>query len=68
MKLADNLCPFICRVFTRPRPTDDASAVIVHDEEWHKTKRPLFDLDGEYKSMEQLLTEHFWENYTMGKD
>ncbi|CAF9941534.1 MAG: hypothetical protein ALECFALPRED_009176 [Alectoria fallacina] len=68
LKLADDICPFIRRVFTRPTPTDDPSAVIVHDEEWHRTKRPLFDLDGEYKSMEQLLTEPLPENYTKGND
>lgn len=68
LKLADDICPFIRRIFTRPTPTDDPSAVIVHDEEWHRTKRPLFDLDGEYKSMEQLLTEPLRVNYTEGGD
>ena len=67
LKLADDICPFISRLFTRPAPTDDPAAVIVHDDEWHVTKRPLFDLDGEYKSMEQLLTEPLRENYTMGE-
>ena len=67
-KLAIDLCPFVRRVFTRPTPTDDPSAVIVHDEEWHVTRRPVFDLDTEYKSMEQLLTEPLRENYTMGDD
>lgn len=68
LKLADDLCPFIRRVFTRPRPTADPSAVVVHNDEWHKTKRPIFDLDDEYKSMEQLLTGPLRENYTMGQD
>ncbi|KAL9136702.1 MAG: hypothetical protein Q9175_002101 [Cornicularia normoerica] len=68
LKLADDFCPFIRRIFTRPAPTDDPTAVIVHDDEWHVTKRPLFDLDGQYKSMEQLLTEPLWENYTTGED
>ena len=66
LEFADDMCPFIRRIFTRPTPTDDPSAVIVHDDEWHATKRPLFDLDGEYKSMEQLLTEPLRENYTEG--
>lgn len=64
LKLADDICPFIRRIFTRPTPSDDPCAIIVHDEEWHVTKRPLFDLDGEYKSMEQLLTEPLGDNYT----
>ena len=66
LKFTDDMCPFIRRIFTRPTPTDIPSAVIVHDDEWHRTKRPLFDLDGEYKSMEQLLTEPLRENYTEG--
>ena len=57
LKLADDICPFIRRIFTRPAPSDDPSAVIFHDEEWHGTQRPVFDLDGEYKSMDRLLTE-----------
>ena len=68
LKLADDICPFTRRIFTRPTPTADPSAVIVHDDEWHRTMRPLFDLDGEYKSMDQLLTEPLWENYTKGED
>ena len=66
LKIADEICPFIRRIFTRPAPTDDPSAVIVHDDEWHITKRPQFDLDGEYKSMDQLLTEPLRNNYTKG--
>ena len=68
LKLANELCPFVRRIFTRPTPTDDPSAVIIHDEAWHVTERPKYDLDGEYKSMEQLLTEPLRENYTMGED
>ena len=66
LKLADYICLLIRRVFTRTAPSDDPSAVVVHDEEWHRTKRPLFGLDGEYKSMDQLLTEPLRENYTTG--
>ena len=68
IKFVDDVCPFVHRIFTRPTPTDDPAAVIVHDEEWHVTKRPLFDLDGEYKSMDQLLTEPLRENYTMEEE
>ncbi|CAF9929189.1 hypothetical protein IMSHALPRED_007844 [Imshaugia aleurites] len=68
LKFADDICPFIRRIFTRPAPTNDPDAVIVHNEEWHVTKRPMFDLDGEYKSMEQLLTEPLEENYTKGEN
>lgn len=64
---AIDFCPFVRRIFTRPTPTDDPSAVIVHNDDWHMTRRPVIDLDGEYKSMEQLLTEPLRENYTMGE-
>ena len=57
LQLADDFCPFIRRAFTRPMPMADRSAVIVHDDESHVTKRPLFDLDGEHKCKEQCFTE-----------
>ena len=63
LDLTNEICPFVRRIFTRPTPTDDPAAVVVHDEEWHVTTRPAFDLDDEYKSMEQLLTEPLRENY-----
>lgn len=66
LRLADDMCPFVQRVFTRSAPTEDPGQVVGHGEEWHRTKRPLFDLDGGYKSMEQLLTEPLGENYTEG--
>ena len=66
LKLADDICPFIRRIFTRSAPSDDPSAIVVHDEEWHVTKRPLVDLGGKHKSMDQLLTEPLRENYTTG--
>ena len=68
LKLADDVCPFIRRFFNRPVPTNDPAAVIIHDDEWHRTQRPLFDLNGEYKSMEQLLTEPLGENYIKEED
>ena len=67
LKFADDICPFIRRIFTRSAPSDHPSAVVVHDEEWHVTKRPLVDLGGKRsKSMDQLLTEPLRENYTTG--
>ena len=66
--LATELCPFVRRIFTRPTPTDDPSAVIIHNEEWHVTVRPACDLDGEFKSMDQLLTEPLRENYRVVRD
>lgn len=66
-KFADEFCPFIRRIFISPTPTDDSSAVIVHNDDWNMTRRPVIDLDGEYKSMEQLLTEPLRENCTMGE-
>ena len=63
VKLARDLCPFVRRVFTRARPMDGVDEVGGLDEEGLVTKRPLFDLDGEYKSMQQLLTEPIGENY-----
>ena len=68
VKLASDLCPFVRRIFSRSRPTDDPDEVAVLDEEWCVTKRPLFDLDGEYKTMQQLLTERLEENYTREDD
>ena len=66
LNLTNDICPFVRRIFTRPTPTDDPAAVVVHNDEWHVTTRPTFDLDGEYKSMEQLLTEPLRENYVFG--
>ena len=33
MNLANEICPFVRRIFTRRTPTDDPAAVVVHDEE-----------------------------------
>ena len=63
LRLAKEMCPFVRRIFTRAKPTVDAAAVVVHEGERHVTKRPMFDLDGGYKSMERLLTEPLRENY-----
>ena len=67
LKLADEICPFIHRIFIRAKPTDDPAKVIVHDDEWNVTKRPPVDLGGDCKSMEQLLTEPLLVNYTTGE-
>ena len=72
VKLARDLCPFVRRVFTMARPMDGGDEVgrldgvdkmVRFDDETLVTKRPLFDLDGEYKSMQQLLTEPIEVNY-----
>ena len=68
-ELSSELCPFIHRVFARSYPTEDPACRIVHDEEWHATKRPPVDLGGdEHYSMDENLTvplreawaEEFW--------
>ena len=61
--LTEELCPFIRRIFTRPTVTQDPASVIVHDHARYVTPRPPVDLDGEYTSMERLLTEPLRAHY-----
>ena len=65
LRLANEICPFVRRIFTRAVPTFEPDRVVVHGGERYVTRRPRWDLDGEYKSMEELLTEPLRENYVI---
>ena len=67
MWLAQRLCPFVKRIFTREEVTEDSKKRVLHDSECSVMKRPVVDLDEEYKTMEELLREPLEMNYVINR-